>query len=151
MMMNRKCLLINIRSVLGRCSVKKVFLESLQKFIAKHLCWSSFFKKLQVRPAILFKKKLRHRFFSGNFVKFLRISFLTEHLQWLLLKCEKAVKTVLTYWYYWKKDFSLQGLNIALLTMDLNTEKRLWTICWKEICFQHMWNNRKLSCLKAAI
>ena len=128
-----------------------VLLKSLQTFKGKHLCWSPFLKKLQVRPAILFKKKLRHRFFSGNFVKFLGISFLTEHLQWLLLKCEKAVKTVFTYWYYWKKDFSLQGLNIALLTMDLITEKRLWTIYWKEICFQHMWNNRKWPCHKSAI
>ena len=91
--MNRKCLLTNIRSVIGRCSVKKGALKKFAKIQRKT-------PVLEVRPAILFKKKLRHRFFSGNFVKFLGISFLTEHLQWLLLKCEKAVKTVFTYWYY---------------------------------------------------
>ena len=128
-----------------------MLLKSLQKFKGKYLCWSSFLKKLQVRSAILFKKKLWHRFFSGNFVKFLGISILTEHLQWLLLKCQKAVKIVFTYWYYWKKDFLLQSLNIALLTLDLIAERRLWTIYWKEICFQHMWNNRKWACHKSAI
>ena len=70
MMMNRTCLLINVRSVIGRYSVKKVLLKSLQKFTGKHLSWSPFLKMSQVRPAVLFKKKLWHRLFAGNFVKF---------------------------------------------------------------------------------
>ena len=34
---------------------------------------------------LYFKKRLWHRCFPVNFVKFLRILFLTEHLWWLLL------------------------------------------------------------------
>ena len=37
-----------------------------------------------LRPATLFKKRLRHRCFPRNFVKFLRTPP-TEHLRWLLL------------------------------------------------------------------
>ena len=37
-------------------------------------------------PATLFKKRLWHRCFPVNFVKFLRTPFLKEHLWWLLLK-----------------------------------------------------------------
>ena len=36
-------------------------------------------------PGTLLKKKLWHRCFSVNFVKFLRTSFFIEHLWWLLL------------------------------------------------------------------
>ena len=39
-----------------------------------------------VSPATLLKKRLWHRCFPVNFAKFLRTPFLTEHLQWLLLK-----------------------------------------------------------------
>ena len=39
------------------------------------------------RPATLLKKKLWHRCFPVNFVKFLKTLFLTEPLWWLLLFC----------------------------------------------------------------
>ena len=38
-----------------------------------------------LRPATLLKKRLWHRCFPVNFVKFLRTHFFTEHLWWLLL------------------------------------------------------------------
>ena len=38
-----------------------------------------------LRPATLLKKRLWHRCFLLNFAKFLRTSFLTEHVWWLLL------------------------------------------------------------------
>ena len=38
-----------------------------------------------LRPATLLNKRLWHRCFPANFVKFLRKTFLTEHLRWLLL------------------------------------------------------------------
>ena len=38
-----------------------------------------------VRPAALLKKRLWHRCFPANFVKFLRTPFFAEHLWWLLL------------------------------------------------------------------
>ena len=45
--------------------------------------WTGFY---MIRPATLLKKRLWHRCFPVNFVKFLRTAFLTEHLWWLLLK-----------------------------------------------------------------
>ena len=39
-----------------------------------------------LRPASLLKKRPWHRCFPVNFSKFVRTLFLTEHLQWLLLK-----------------------------------------------------------------
>ena len=46
------------------------------KFTGKHLCQSLF--------ATLLKKRLWHRCFTVNFEKFLRTSFLSELLRWLL-------------------------------------------------------------------
>ena len=43
--------------------------------------FAKFTVKLRLRPATLFKKRLWHRCFPVNFEKFLRTSFLTEHLQ----------------------------------------------------------------------
>ena len=43
-------------------------------------------QKQSPQPATLLKKRLCHRCFPVNSAKFLRTPFLTEHLQWLLLK-----------------------------------------------------------------
>ena len=50
-------------------------LRNFRKFTGKYLGL----------PATLLKKRLWHRRFPVNFVKFLRKLFLTEHLWWLLL------------------------------------------------------------------
>ena len=55
---------------------KKGVLRNFAKFTGKHLC---------LRPASLLKKRLWHRCFLLNFVKFLRTLFFIEHLWWLLL------------------------------------------------------------------
>ena len=55
-------------------------LRNFAKFTGKHLCQSPFLN----RPATLLKS-LWHRCFPVNFAKFLKTSFFTEHLQWLLL------------------------------------------------------------------
>ena len=58
----------------------------LRKFTGKHLCQSLFFNKVVgLRPATIFKKRLWHRYFPVNFVKFLRISFLQNTSGRLLL------------------------------------------------------------------
>ena len=50
------------------------------KFTGKHLCQSFFFNKVaDLRPETLLKKRLWHRCFTLNFVKFLRTPFLTEY------------------------------------------------------------------------
>ena len=73
------------RSSHQSCSVKKSVLRNFKKFTGKHLCQSLFFNNVAgLRPATLLKKRLWHRCFPVNFVKFLRTPFLTEYL-WLLL------------------------------------------------------------------
>ena len=76
--------------------MKNGVLRNLAKFTGKHLRQSLFFNKvagrisflikLQARPATVLKKRLWPRCFPVNFAKFLRKSFLTELLRWLLLK-----------------------------------------------------------------
>ena len=57
--------------------MKKGVLGNLTKFTGKHLSQSLFFNKIVgLRPAILLNKRLWHRCFPVNFVKFLRTPFL---------------------------------------------------------------------------
>ena len=53
-------------------------LKSFTIFLGKYLCWNLFLTKFV-------KKRLQHRCFLVNIVKFLRTSFFIEHLRWLLL------------------------------------------------------------------
>ena len=63
----------NNRSSHQWCSVKKGVVKNFIKFIGKHLCQSLFFNKVaSLRPATLLEKRLWHRCFPVNFVKFLR-------------------------------------------------------------------------------
>ena len=68
----------------------------------------SFLIKLQVRPAILLKKRLWHGCFPVNFAKFLRKPLLTEHLQRLLLIPEDETEFYentysKTFWKLWEQ------------------------------------------------
>ena len=65
------------RSSHQRCSVRKGVLRNFTKFTGKHLCQS-------LMPATLLKKRLRHRCFPVNFVKFLRTPF-SKNTSWRLL------------------------------------------------------------------
>ena len=51
---------------------------------------------MHLRPATLLQKRPWHRCFSVNFVKFLRTSFLTGHLRWLLLRLIKVFVVICT-------------------------------------------------------
>ena len=75
------------RSSPRRCSVKMNFSEILQN-PQENICGKvSFWIKLQAWGLQLYlKKRIWHRCFSANFTKFLRTTFLTEHIRWLLLK-----------------------------------------------------------------
>ena len=56
---------------------KKGVLKNFAKFTGEHLYQGLFFNKIAgLRPATLLKKRLWYRFFSVNFVKFLRTTFL---------------------------------------------------------------------------
>ena len=66
---------------------KKGVLRNFIKFTGKHLWQSLLFNKVTgLRPATLLNKRLWHRCFPVNFMKFLRTPFQIEHLWWLLLK-----------------------------------------------------------------
>ena len=55
-------------------------------FTGKHLCQSPFFTRVaDLRPATLLKKRLWHRCFPANFVKFLRTPFLQTTSERLVL------------------------------------------------------------------
>ena len=72
--------------------MKKVFLEISQNSQETPVPELFFNKVGSLGPATLLKKKLWHRRFSVNFMKFLRTPFLTEHLWWLLLiKVKKEI------------------------------------------------------------
>ena len=75
------------RSSHQRCSIKKGVLRNFTNFTGKHLCQSLFFNKVAgLRPATLLKKRLWHRCFPVNFVKFLRTPFLQNTSGRLLLE-----------------------------------------------------------------
>ena len=67
-------------AVVQRCFVRKVFLEIPQNSQKTTVPES---KVVGLKPANLFKKRLWHRCFAENFVKFLRTPFFIE-LWWLL-------------------------------------------------------------------
>ena len=70
----------------------KGVLRNLTKFTGKQLYQRLFFNKVaDLRPATLLKKRLWHRCFPVNFVKFLRTPLFTEHLWWLLLNKSKLI------------------------------------------------------------
>ena len=74
---------------------KKGVLRNLAKFTGKHLCQRLFFNKVAgLRLATLLKNSLWHRCFPVNFAKFLRTSFFTEHLRWLLLEVANSLEFV---------------------------------------------------------
>ena len=81
------CFLEKNRSSHQRCPVRKGVLRNFAKFTGKQLCKSLFFNKVAgLSPATLLKKRLLHRCFPVNFVKFLGISFLQNTSGRLLLK-----------------------------------------------------------------
>ena len=93
---------------------KKVFLEISQN---SH-CQSLLFNKIaDLRPATLFKKRLRHRRFPVNFVKFLRTLFLTEHL-WCFSIFEKLVLTKTNQLKYF---VSILNINLFLSNKKISS------------------------------
>ena len=58
--------------------------DRLRQIKKKHDWWNNHFSDCNWTVTLL-KKRLWYRCFPVNFAKFLRMSFLTEHLRWLLL------------------------------------------------------------------
>ena len=73
-----------------RCSIEKGVLKN---FTGKHLCQSIFFNKVTgLRSATLLIRRLWHRYFPMNFVKFLRTRFLQNISERLLLQIKNSIK-----------------------------------------------------------
>ena len=84
---NQKATCWRFRNSRPEMFCKNVVLKNFTKFTRKHVFQSLFFNKVaDLRRATLLKKKLWHRCFPVNFVKFLRRSILIEHCWWLLLE-----------------------------------------------------------------
>ena len=84
-----KCKITNCRSSRPDVLRKKGVLRNFAKLTGKHLCQSLIFAGLEV--CNFTKKRLWHRCFPVNVAK-----FLTEHLQWLLLKLYLLLETTNT-------------------------------------------------------
>ena len=81
------------RSSRPKVSCKKVILRNFSKLRGKHLCQSLFFSKVvNLRSATLLKKRLSHRCFLVDFVKFLRTAFFVEHLWSLPLSLSSKIR-----------------------------------------------------------
>ena len=81
-------LLVLYRRSHQRCSIKRGVLNFFSKFTGKYVCQSLFFNKaagLRLQPCNFIKKRLWHRCFPVNFVKFLRTPFLQNTFERLLL------------------------------------------------------------------
>ena len=76
-----------VRSSHLGCSIKKGVLKNFAKLTGKHLCQSLFFNKVLI--VFLLKKRLSHRCFPVNFVKFLKTPFLQNTTGRLLLKGDR--------------------------------------------------------------
>ena len=111
--------------------MKKGVLTNFTKFTGKHLCQSLLFNKVTgLRPATLLKKRLWHRCFPVNFVKFLRTPFFIEHLWWLplqflrnLVETQKLCRTALiNSWVIIKfnsvNEIYFQYVNVGVCSTD---------------------------------
>ena len=106
------------KAVVRRCFVKKLFLEISQNLQGNTCAGVSFLIKLQAFATLL-KKRLWHRRFPVNFVKFLRTHFLTKHLWWLLLN-----KTSFEYCLIYFDSFSLNFWIFSSLVLEKNHPSR---------------------------
>ena len=99
---------------------KKSVLKNFAKFTGKHLCQSLFLNKVAgLGPATLFKKRLWHRCFPVNFMKFLRTPFSIEH--WWCIHQNSALgeltkiepKSDIQLFFPFFQEFHLTTLNIV--------------------------------------
>ena len=74
---------------------KNGILKRFANYTGKHPCSSLFFNKVaDLRPATLLKKRLKHRCYQVNFVKFLRLPFYRIPLVDCLRKLHFILKSI---------------------------------------------------------
>ena len=117
---NSKTRFFVFRSSHHKCSMWKGVLRNFTKFTGKHLCQSLFLIKLQASACNFIKKRLWHRCFHVNFVKFIRTPFYrtlvvaassffkfwfsTNKISWwkeILMKLSE--KAIFKTWFSWRK------------------------------------------------
>ena len=85
-------------------------------------------------PATLSKKKLWHRCFPVNFVKFLRTLFLTEHLWWLLLYVPIWARSV----SYLKRAVLVKFEQVSEAVVHKFSSKKFFLkLSEKHLCWRH--------------
>ena len=85
-------------------------------------------------PATLSKKKLWHRCFPVNFIKFLRTLLLTEHLCWLLLYVPIWARSV----SYLKRGVLVKFEHVSEAVVHKFSSKKFFLkISEKHLCWRH--------------
>ena len=113
-------------AVVQRCSVKKMFLEIWQN-LRWNICARLIFNKVaSLSHANLLKKRLWHRCFHVNFVKFLRTSFFIEHSVGCFWgkSFDSVVRLVLRFFQYFKYAYVFLILVFLYL---------VWFVCFYEL------------------
>ena len=73
------------RSIINRCSIKTLLLKILQYSWENTCVGLPFLMKMQAFSPVNFEKRLQHKCFPVNIVKFLRTPYFIEHFWCLLL------------------------------------------------------------------
>ena len=99
---------LHSETVIQMCSVKKGVLKNFAIFKGKHLCWCLFsIKVVDLKAYNFIKKKLQHRRFPVNIVRFSRTPILKNICELLLL----CIDTQKYFRYFWNLYLStLEGL-----------------------------------------
>ena len=130
------CRYKTIRSSHQRCSIEMGVFNNFTKCTEKYLCQALFFDKVAgLRPATLLKKRLWHRCFPVNFVKFLRTLFLQNNSERLLPNYSvndfdvPSLKTQLLFLpeiaQFYGLNSRMQLLEMVALFQKLDTIKRM--------------------------
>ena len=107
-----------------RCSKIKGVLKNFAKFTGKRLCQSLLFNKVAgLRPTTLLKKRLWHRCFPVNFVKFLKTPFLQKTSGRLLLLLSKLSMENISPFVYGLEEFL--GIGVSALDRVVPCKKNI--------------------------
>ena len=146
---NYSDILLRKRSSHRRCSVKKVYLEISQNSLESTCARVSFLIKLQSSASFLIKlqasasacnfikKETLAQVFIVNFAKFLRKSFLAEHLRWvipwkslwiMILKADFVKKATKSCYHgkHCKYVIYIFGRDFTIFFKHCNLILRLW-------------------------
>ena len=118
------------------CSVKKVFLE-ISRNSQENTCG---------RVSFLLKKRLWHRCFPLNFAEFLRTSFFTKQLRWLLVAVTKIINFSdaltsqihghydmdTTTWTLWHGHYDMDIITWTLSHGHYDMDTMTWTL-WQRL------------------